>query len=297
MKRLAVLGQPISHSRSPQMHNAAFAALGLDEEWHYEAIEVSPEEFEARVRTMAAEGFVGANVTIPHKRAALALADSASPAATAIGAANTLSFSGGSVHADNTDAAGLIAALPDSPAGRRALVLGAGGAARAVVWALREAGAEVTIWNRTPARAAALAAEFGVAALAEGESPRPSDYEILVNATSVGLDRSQERDAWRAAGLKSCRLGADLGSERLVVVDLAYGSAETELVQAAEKCGAVTVDGREILVRQGAASFEIWTGLEAPLVAMRRGVGIETDDARSKPPRISPPRTRPGRRA
>ncbi len=297
MKRLAVLGQPISHSRSPQMHNAAFAALGLDEEWHYEAIEVSPEEFEARVRAMAAEGFVGANVTIPHKREALALADSASPAATAIGAANTLSFSGGRVHADNTDASGLIAALPDSPAGRRALVLGAGGAARAVVWALREAGAEVTIWNRTPARAAGLAAEFGVAALAEGESPRPSDHEILVNATSVGLDRSQERAAWRAAGLKSCRLDADLGSERLVVVDLAYGSAETELVQAAEKCGAVTVDGREILVRQGAASFEIWTGLEAPLVAMRRGVGIETDDARSKPPRISPPRTRPGRRA
>jgi len=295
MKRLAVLGQPISHSRSPQMQNAALAAVGLAGEWHYEAIEVSPAEFEARVRAMPSEGFVGANVTIPHKQAALALADSASPAAAAIGAANTLSFAEGRVHADNTDAPALIAALPDSPAGRRALVLGAGGAARAVVWALREAGAEVTIWNRTAARAADLAREFGVAALAEGEPPRPAEHEILVNATSVGLDQAENRSVAPAAGLKSWRLGADLLSERLVVVDLAYGSTETELVQAAKECGAVTVDGHEVLVRQGAASFEIWTGKTAPLVAMRRGVGSETYDTRPKPPRISSPRTRPGR--
>jgi shikimate dehydrogenase len=296
MKRLAVLGQPISHSRSPQMQNAALAAVGLAGEWRYEAIEVSPAEFEARVRAMPDEGFVGANVTIPHKRAALELADSASSAATAIGATNTLSFAGGRLHADNTDAPGLIAALPDSPSGRRALVLGAGGAARAVVWALREAGAEVTIWNRTAARAAALAREFGVAALAEGESPRPAEHEILVNATPMGLDPAQDGSPGSAAGLKSCRLSADLLSERLVVVDLAYGSTETELVQAAKACGAATVDGHEILVRQGAASFEIWTGITAPLVAMRRGVGSETYDTRSKPPRISSPRTRPGRR-
>lgn len=295
MKRLAVLGQPISHSRSPQMQNAALAAAGLADEWHYEAIEVSPANFERRVRAMPAEGFVGANVTIPHKPAALALADSASSSAAAIGAANTLSFAGGRVHADNTDAPGLIAALPLSPAGRRALVLGAGGAARAAVWALREAGAEVTIWNRTAARAAVLATEFGVTALAEGKSPQPAQQEILINATAAGLEAASDGVPGPDTGLKGGCPGADLVSERLVVVDLAYGSTETELVQAAHACGAVTVDGLEILVRQGAASFEIWTGLEAPLATMRRAVGSDIDDARSKPSRIPPPRARPGR--
>ena len=139
-KRLAVLGQPISHSRSPAMHNAALAELGLAGEWSYEAIEVAPAEFEALVRGMAAEGFVGANVTVPHKVAALELADEASEAARAIGAANTLSFAGGRIAAENTDARGFLDSLPASPAGRRALVLGAGGSARAVVWALVDRG-------------------------------------------------------------------------------------------------------------------------------------------------------------
>jgi shikimate dehydrogenase len=151
-KRLAVLGQPISHSRSPAMHTAALAALGLEREWSYEAIEVSPEEFETRVRAMPGEGFVGANVTVPHKLAALALADESSAAAVAIGAANTLSFANGRVQAENTDATGFLDALPEPPAGKETLVLGAGGSARAVVWALVRAGASVAIWNRTPGR-------------------------------------------------------------------------------------------------------------------------------------------------
>src|SRR3954462_14389729 len=131
-RRLAVLGHPVGHSRSPAMQTAALKHLGLADEWSYEAIDVSPAELELRVRAMVAEGFVGANVTVPHKGAALALADSLSETAREIGAANTLSFDGEEIGADNTDAAGLLAALPASPAGGRALVLGAGGAARAV---------------------------------------------------------------------------------------------------------------------------------------------------------------------
>ena len=154
MPRLAVLGRPVSHSRSPAMQNAALAELGLAGEWSYEAIEVAPEGFEALVRSLAAEDFAGVNVTVPHKLAALAIADRASQAAGEIGAANTLSFNDGGIEAENTDATGLIAALPEPPAGRRALVLGAGGSARAAVWALRNAGAEVSLWNRTPAKAA-----------------------------------------------------------------------------------------------------------------------------------------------
>ena len=152
MKRLAVLGHPVAHSRSPAMHNAALAELGLAGEWSYEAIDLAPDEFEPRVRAMEGEGFVGANVTIPHKEAALRLADTATPVAQAIGAANTLSFEAGEIQADNTDAGGLIDALPGGVRGRRALVLGAGGAARAAIWVLAKESAVVDVvdvWNRT----------------------------------------------------------------------------------------------------------------------------------------------------
>src|SRR5215216_4734932 len=135
------------------MHNAALAAAGLTD-WRYLRLPLPPELFGEAVRALPASGFRGANVTIPHKHAALAVADDASDAARAIGAANTLTFEDGAVVADNTDAPGLLAALPISPAGRTALVLGAGGAARAAVWALMTAGAaDIAIWNRTPERA------------------------------------------------------------------------------------------------------------------------------------------------
>jgi shikimate dehydrogenase len=133
VKRLAVVGHPVSHSRSPAMQTAALEALGLGDEWSYEAIDVDPEAFGDRTRGLPDEGFVGVNVTIPHKEAALALADEASHAAQQIGAANTLSFAGGPIRAENTDASGLLAALPGPVDGKTALVLGAGGSARAAV--------------------------------------------------------------------------------------------------------------------------------------------------------------------
>src|SRR5580692_6128894 len=151
MHRLGVLGWPVAHSRSPAMHNAALRALGM-EDWRYQALPVPEDLLIETVGAMGQLGFVGANVTIPHKRAALVLAEQASEAAKAIGAANTLMFApDGTISAENTDAPGLIAALDESPRGISALVLGAGGSARAAVWALREAGAsEVSVWNRTP---------------------------------------------------------------------------------------------------------------------------------------------------
>jgi shikimate dehydrogenase len=277
MKRLAVIGDPVGHSRSPAMQSAALAELGLAGEWSYEALEIAPEELAPRLRALAADPeWAGLNVTIPHKEAALALADEASPAAREIGAANTLSFRAGRIHAENTDAPGLLAALPRPAAGERALVLGAGGAARAAVWALHEEGAEVSVWNRTAARATALAEELGVRALAEGEGVELGALGILVNATSAGLgDRPQGgggASSPQGGQLKTLGIEADGLHDRLVVVDLVYGSAETELVEAARAAGAETVDGLEILVRQGAASLEIWTGARAPLATMRRAV-------------------------
>ena len=159
--RLGVLGWPVAHSRSPAMHNAALAAVGLTD-WRYQLLPVPPELFAETVRALPGAGFRGVNVTIPHKQAALALADEATERASAIGAANTLTFESGTVIADNTDAPALIAGLPFPAQGRTALVLGAGGSARAAVWALRDAGAaEVRVWNRTPERAERLCAELG----------------------------------------------------------------------------------------------------------------------------------------
>ncbi len=262
MKRLAVLGHPVAHSRSPAMHSAALAELGLAGEWSYEAIDLTPDELEPRVRAMSGEGFAGANVTIPHKEATLQLADTASSVARAIGAANTLSFQAGKIHADNTDAGGLVDALPGRVRGRRALVLGAGGAARAVIWALAKESAVVDVvevWNRTGRRAEEVALQLGGAAV---EAPRLSSYGLIVNATSVGLHGENPFDEFRP-------LAEDGLESEQVVVDLVYGDRPTKLIEAAEAVGAYTVDGIEILVRQGARSLEIWTGRKPPLDVMR----------------------------
>jgi shikimate dehydrogenase len=268
-RRLAVLGQPISHSRSPAMHSAALAELGLTPAWSYEAIEVGPDQLEARLRAMPGEGFVGANVTVPHKVRALELADRASPAALQIGAANTLSFADGRILAENTDATGFLDALPGPPAGKRALVLGAGGSARAVVWALVGGDAEVRIWNRTAAKAERLASELGGEALSlgPGDARLPvGDFELVVNATTVGMGAG----GGASSDLKSLPLAVDSLGEGHQLVDLAYGPAETELARRARARGATVVDGLEVLVRQGAASLRIWTGLDPPIETMRR---------------------------
>lgn len=259
--RLGVLGWPVAHSRSPAMQNAALAALGL-RDWRYQLLPVPPEAFEETVRGLPAGGFRGANVTIPHKEAALALADAASARATAIGAANTLTFHpDGAIHADNTDAPGLIAALPAPPqAGETALVLGAGGTARAAAWALREAGMDVLLWNRTAERAETLAAQLGLRAV---DSARPA--AVLVNATSIGLHEDSN-------GFKDFPLNPDEMGTYATVVDFVYRPGGTALTTAAATAGCAVVDGLEILVRQGALSLEAWTGLPAPIDEMRAAI-------------------------
>jgi shikimate dehydrogenase len=232
------------------MQEAAFAALGL-EGWTYQHLPVPEHLFAETVRALPDAGFLGANVTIPHKEAALAVATDASDAARAIGAANTLTFADGRIEADNTDAPALIDALPAIP--HTALVLGAGGSARAAAWALRETGAEVRIYNRTRDRGERLAADLGVQMATE-----PGEADLLVNCTSVGLadpDRSPIGDVQAA-----------------VVVDLAYADRETALIRQAKAKGATTVDGLDFLVRQGALSLTRWTGRPAPLDAMRAAV-------------------------
>ncbi len=249
---LGVAGFPVAHSRSPAMQNAALAELGLD--WLYLPLPLPPDLFVATARALPAAGFRGLNVTVPHKLAAHGVADELSPAAAAIGAVNTLSFGDG-IAGHNTDAGGLIDAIGDPVKGLRALVLGAGGAARAAVWALADAGAaEVSVWNRTAPRAEALAAELGARAV---QTPGPAD--LLVNCTAVGL---------AGEGIEDLRLGRM--DPPGVVVDMVYGDAPTPVQEWAEPSGARFVDGLELLVRQGGRSLEIWTGRDAPIDVMRR---------------------------
>lgn len=231
---VGLLGWPTSHSLSPPMQNAGFAALGLD--WAYVPLPTPPELLGDAVRGLRAMRFGGANVTIPHKQAVLALCDELDDVARAAGSVNTLVFDGGRILGSSTDGDAVTAQIDAD--GRRALVLGAGGAALAVVEALERAGAEVTTASRRE----------------PGWPPSPDGYDVLVNATPVKEELIVTPH------------------ESLQVVDLAYlpDGRETALVTAAKRAGCeVVVDGLDVLLFQGAAAFERWTGLPAPLVAMR----------------------------
>jgi shikimate dehydrogenase len=284
LTRLGVLGWPVAHSRSPAMHNAALAALGFGA-WRYQHLPVPPELFAESVRALPAVGFVGANVTIPHKAAALALADDATETARAIGAANTLTFAAdGAIAADNTDAPGLLAALGDERP-RTAVVLGAGGAGRAAAYALAQAGVAVKVWNRTLDTARSLAADLGVEAVQELP---PAD--LLVHCTSVGL-------ADPSSTFKHLPLRADALGGYACVVDLVYRAGGTELLREAQRRGSRVIDGLEILVHQGALSFERWTGRPAPVEVMRdaaRGSASHVDDLARPPAPASGPATQRG---
>jgi shikimate dehydrogenase len=256
--RLGVIGWPVAHSRSPQMMQAALAAVGLMD-WRYQLLPIPPHLFSDTVRALPGAGFRGANVTIPHKQLALRLADKPSKAARAIGAANTLLFeSSGGVMAENTDAPALIASLPFAPRAKTALVLGAGGSAQAAVWALLDAGAaEVCVWNRHPERAHEVAAKLGAT---PADQAAPAD--LLVHCTPLGMGDD-------ADSFKQLPIRADDLAMYGCVVDFVYGRHETSLVRSARNLGVPVVDGLDLLVGQGALSFERFTGLSAPLKEMR----------------------------
>jgi shikimate dehydrogenase len=266
VNRLGVVGWPVSHSRSPAVQNAALAAAGLERSWRYQLLPVPPEIFRETVLALPGQGFRGVNVTIPHKHAALSLANTSSGRAQAIGAANTLLFRDGEIHADNTDAAGLIGELSRliELEGASAVVLGAGGSARASVWALLDAGvADVSVWNRAADRAAALCADLGGSPV---QDVGPAD--ILVNCTSVGLDAEDTLNP----------LPVDEQTLRgyRVIADLVYREGGSVLTRAARAAGVPTVGGLDLLVAQGAFAYELFTGLPAPVEVMRVAAGLSS---------------------
>jgi shikimate dehydrogenase len=258
--RLAgVIGWPVDHSCSPRMHNAAFAELGMD--WVYVAMPVAPERLEPALRGAAALGFAGVNVTIPHKRAAAGLCDDLSDAARRAGSVNTVLMGGdGLLRGETTDGQGMLDAIGALPAGG-ALVLGAGGAARAAAVALRDARLQVQVTARRREAAEGLARELDVEAVPWPPERVPG---LVVNATPVG----------QAGPAGELPVPAQLLEGAEVICDLAYRAdgAATGLIDAARARGARAVDGLDVLVGQGAIAFRMFTGLPAPISAMQAAV-------------------------
>lgn len=266
-----VIGHPVAHSRSPKLHGHWLKKNGLS--GYYVPMDVAPVDFERVIRTLPKAGFVGANVTVPHKEAALRLADHVSDRASVIGAANTLVFrEDGSIHADNTDGYGFMenlrAGAPDwVPQDGPAVVFGAGGAARAILWALADAGVpEILLTNRTRARADHLKEEFGqritvVDWVQAGNVIE--NAELVVNTTSLGMQ-----------GQPELRVPMDGLQPGTVVTDLVYAPLKTRLLQQAEEAGCTTVDGLGMLLHQAVPGFERWFGLRPEVDAETRAAAL-----------------------
>lgn len=270
---IALLGDPVAHSLSPRFQNAAIRAAGLD--GVYLALRCDAERLPGLLRGIAAAGGAG-NVTVPHKRLAATTVDERSEAVVRTGACNAFWYEDGRVHGDNTDVTGFRAAVREllgGPAlGARVLVLGAGGAARAVVVALAlDGAARVEVANRTSARAVQLVEDLRAGAGAtsldalNGPPPREERYDLVVNATSLGL---REDDP--------LPLPPEALSASAVALDLVCHLGGTRWVQLLEAHGVRATDGTEMLIRQGAAGFERWWGVPAPISAMRAALAPRT---------------------
>ena len=266
--RLAgVLGWPVAHSRSPRLHGFWLERYRID--GAYVPLGAPPEQFAAAVRGLAAAGFAGANVTVPHKEAAFALCDDADAFARRVGAVNTLVFEAGRIRGSNTDGFGFIANLRAhgiEPAAGPALLLGAGGSTRAIAAALLDAGAPVNVASRRPEQAAALAAEPGLAVLDWNDREAAlADHALLVNTTTAGM-----------SGAPPLPLDLGRAAATMAVADIVYAPLQTPLLRAARAHGLRTVDGLGMLLHQARPGFAAWFGVEPEVdEALYRFVGVD----------------------
>ncbi|TBV81818.1 MAG: shikimate dehydrogenase [Desulfobulbaceae bacterium] len=254
-----IIGNPVSHSLSPAMHNAAFDACRLDKAYvAFPALDVAGAV--AAIRNL---GIAGVSVTIPHKQAVIPLLDSVDPVAARIGAVNTIVRRGQKLHGANTDWLGANQALAEALklAGSTVLILGAGGSARAIGFGLREAGAKIILASRTAEKGRELARQLDCSwiPLKQAECQKA---DALINATSVGMSPNVDATPMPAAALVAFP----------VVMDIVYAPLQTRLLREAAAAGCHRIDGLAMLLYQGAAQFAIWTGREAPLEIMRRSL-------------------------
>ncbi|MGB2813800.1 MAG: shikimate dehydrogenase [Dehalococcoidales bacterium] len=265
-----IIGDPVEHSMSPVMHNAAFEALGLD--YAYLSFHVRGEELKEAINGMRALNIAGLNVTIPHKMAVTPFLDKLDPLAERMGAVNTITNENGKLAGYNTDASGFLQALRSQgvePDGKSIVMLGAGGAAKGISFILAGTGASLVILNRTLSRAEELASKVAqyyhqkIEAMTLNEANLKRAFEradVLVNTTSVGMVPDVDRTP----------VPGKLLNSRLAVSDIVYNPLETRLLREAKAAGARTINGLDMLVWQGALAFEKWTGQEAPFEVMRQ---------------------------
>ena len=272
-KIVGIIGAPIKHSRSPQIHNAAITALGLD--YVYVPFHVQPDNLGAAIEGFKATNVVGINVTIPHKQNVISYLDEISREATLIGAVNTLIFKDGTIIGENTDAPGFLQAMQEDglevPQGGLAVIIGAGGSARAIVVALALAGLRtIYIANRTVSRAVALAADlsektdasiYGIG-LDDPKLPNAvGTSQLIVNTASTSMDVSHP-----------LLIDPEWFAPQSIVYDIVYTPPETRLLQAAAAQDCYTIGGLGMLVHQGAIAFERWTGVHPPVEIMRQAL-------------------------
>lgn len=273
-RKACIIGDPVAHSRSPMIHGYWLCEFGIN--GAYERAHVKADGFADFVRSMRDNGYVGANVTVPHKERIFALADDVDDRARAVGAANTIWFEGDRLHADNTDVAGFLAHLDDCHLGwekdaDRAVILGAGGAARAIVHALATRDVEtITLVNRNVARAEALARETtrsvrtAISAADWSDLPRAlNGAGLLVNATSLGMSHQPQLD---------CPLGGL--RDDAIVNDIVYAPLETDLLRRARLRGLRTVDGLGMLLHQAVPGFAKWFGVTPKVTPELRALVI-----------------------
>ncbi len=262
-EKVGLIGWPVKHSVSPPMHNAAFEVLGMD--WQYDAMAIPPDVISQGLREPQRHGYIGLNVTVPHKQTVMRFV-TPDETARAVGAVNTIDFR--TMTGTNTDVAGLLddlaaydLAVKDTPT----LVLGAGGAARAAVYGLWREGARVTVVNRTLTKAQAMVADLTVSAGVKDVEVKTlddaveNDIQLIINCTSVGMWPETDNSPW---------IDAVPFPQRTIVYDMIYRPQKTKLMQQAEDVGGQAINGLGMLVRQGAASFRVWTGVDPPIDAM-----------------------------
>jgi shikimate dehydrogenase len=277
LRRACLMGHPVAHSRSPMIHGYWLKTLGIP--GAYELKDLTPEAFPAFIANLAGNGYVGGNITAPHKEAAYRLVASRDAAAEAVGAVNTLWLENGKLMAGNSDTHGFVANLDDrapgwNVTGCRAVVLGAGGAGRSAVYGLKERGVEVHLVNRTVARAEELAARFGPRVTAHGFDAVPRllrEADLLVNCTSLGL-----------AGKPPLEIDLAPLKKSAVVYDVVYVPLETGLLAAARKRGHRTVDGLGMLLQQAGFGFRKWFGGNPEVTPELRAL-LEADIAAKTP--------------
>jgi len=253
-KLCLVIGDPVAHSLSPLVHNAALKELGLSDQYVFLASEVKAEQLSDAVQGIKALGVRGASCTLPHKENIIALLDNLDPVAQAIGAVNTVVNQNGKLIGYNTDVEGIVLPLEKRRTlhGAQVAILGAGGAARAATYGLKQAGAHITIFSRTRSKAERLANDFAVATGALSESQATEKFEIIINTTPLGMKKGETP------------LSEKFLNKDQLIFDIVYNPLVTNFLAAAERKGAETISGLEMFIVQAAKQFKLYTGHDAP---------------------------------